>query len=207
MNEVGGFRKDLNIALTGLDIEAKAQLVEEAFWLACPYGPDDFDSVTTKVIRSIRPTPGTNEEAVALWHITLKDRDERQGRSRGGERRRLTVPSRPSPGLLQRGVQRRRADPAFGVYRPALRTGRTLPGSVHHAGRAPRTVVDSTAPKGEEQTSRPKIGPPRTTPRRRATTASARHNFLAPARATRVATPTSASSPVAMKRGRGSTVS
>ena len=57
MNEVGGYRKDLSIALTGLDIEAKAKLVEEAFWFACPYDPDDFDSVTTKVIRTDKADP------------------------------------------------------------------------------------------------------------------------------------------------------
>ena len=39
MNEIGGYRKDLSVALTGLDIEAKARLVEDAFWVACPFGP------------------------------------------------------------------------------------------------------------------------------------------------------------------------
>ncbi len=36
MNRAGGFRNDMSVCLTGLDIEAKAKLVEEAFWKACP---------------------------------------------------------------------------------------------------------------------------------------------------------------------------
>ena len=39
INRPGGFRNDMNVCLTGLDIEAKAALIEEAFWLACPYRP------------------------------------------------------------------------------------------------------------------------------------------------------------------------
>src|SRR5688572_27824328 len=51
-NEHGGYRNDLAIALTGLDIEAKAAAVEAAFWRACPYRPDQFASVRTRVVRS-----------------------------------------------------------------------------------------------------------------------------------------------------------
>ena len=40
MNELGGYRNDVTIALTGLDIEAKAELVEAAFWAACPSRPE-----------------------------------------------------------------------------------------------------------------------------------------------------------------------
>src|SRR5271156_140102 len=39
MNEIGGYRKDLSVALTGLDIDEKALLVEAAFWRACPFAP------------------------------------------------------------------------------------------------------------------------------------------------------------------------
>ena len=66
MNKLGGFRTDMSIALTGLDIEEKAKLVEEAFWKACPDEPVDFESVKTKVVRTDKYDPATNEEAVAL---------------------------------------------------------------------------------------------------------------------------------------------
>ena len=38
MNELGGYSNDFGVALTGLDIEAKAALVDDAFWAPCPYG-------------------------------------------------------------------------------------------------------------------------------------------------------------------------
>ena len=78
MNKLGGYRTDMSIALTGLDIEKKAELVEEAFWRACPHEPEDFESVKTKVVRTDKEDPDTNEEAVALWRITVKDQDERK---------------------------------------------------------------------------------------------------------------------------------
>ena len=78
MNELGGYRNDMAIALTGLDVEAKAALVEKGFWAACPYARGDFASVTTSLVRTDKPDPASNEEAVALWRLTVKDPDERK---------------------------------------------------------------------------------------------------------------------------------
>jgi hypothetical protein len=75
LNRPGGFRNDMSVCLTGLDIEAKAALIEEAFWLACPYRPEDFAQVTTRLTRSDRPDPPTNEQAVAILKISVKDPD------------------------------------------------------------------------------------------------------------------------------------
>ena len=77
MNELGGYRNDIAIALTGLDVDWKAKVVADAFWAACPYGPDDFESLVTRVVRTDKPDPATNEEATALWRISVKDPDER----------------------------------------------------------------------------------------------------------------------------------
>ena len=52
MNAWGGYRSDIVLALTGLDIEAKAELLEAAFWEAAPIAPDAFASVTTTVVRT-----------------------------------------------------------------------------------------------------------------------------------------------------------
>ena len=59
MNELGGFRNDFTVALTGLDIESKAALVEAAFWDACPYGPDEFDIGRSRVVRTDKADPDT----------------------------------------------------------------------------------------------------------------------------------------------------
>jgi hypothetical protein len=146
MNEVGGYRKDLSIALTGLDIESKAQLVEEAFWLACPHEPSDFDAVTTRLVRTDKRDPATNEEAVATWRLTLKDRDEAKiGRAVANaviEIALATVPGFFVPGSSPSGGS------AFGVYRPAVVPSNLVPQYVTMLG-GERTVIDSVAPDSD----------------------------------------------------------
>ena len=145
MNEIGGYRKDLNVALTGLDIEAKARLVEAAFWIACPYQREEFDQVTTRLVRTDKPDPTTNEEAVALWRITLKDRDERKvGRAVANavvEIALATIPGYFNVGSSPSGGS------AFGVYRPAVVPAELVPQYVTVLG-GDRTVIDSVAPTG-----------------------------------------------------------
>jgi hypothetical protein len=144
MNEVGGFRNDLSIALTGLDIDEKARLVEDAFWIACRYGPDDFASVTTRVVRTDKADPPTNEEAVALWRLTVKDPDERKvGRIVTDAVTEIGLAS--IPGFF--GVGGGRGASAYGVYRPAVVPADLVPQHVVVLG-GERTVVDSVAPAG-----------------------------------------------------------
>ena len=145
MNEIGGYRKDLNVALTGLDIEAKAELVSDAFWLACPYAPTDFDSVTTRLIRSDKPDPPTNEEAVAIWRLTLKDHDERKvGRAVANAVVEIALAT--VPGFFNIGGSPS-AGSAFGVYRPAVVPAQLVPQYVTMLDGAVG-VVDSVAPAG-----------------------------------------------------------
>ena len=143
MNEVGGYRKDLNVALTGLDIEEKARLVEEAFWLACPFAPSDFQSVTTRLVRSDKSDPITNEEAVATWRLTLKDTDERKvGRAVADAVVELALAS--IPGFFIPGASPSKGT-AFGVYRPAVVPSALVPQYVTLVG-GQRSTVDSVAP-------------------------------------------------------------
>jgi hypothetical protein len=145
MNEVGGFRSDLAVALTGLDIEEKARLVEEAFWIACPYGADEFASVTTRVVRTDKVDPGTNEEAVALWRITVKDPDERKvGRAVTNAITEIGLAT--IPGMF--GVLNGRPGGAYGVFRPAVVPAELVPQYVVVLGEE-RTVVDSVAPPAD----------------------------------------------------------
>ena len=145
MNEVGGYRKDLNVALTGLDIEAKARLVEEAFWIACPFRREEFDRVTTRLVRTDKPDPATNEEAVALWRITLKDRDERKvGRAVANAAVELALATIPGFFLVGSSPS---GGSVFGVYRPAVIPAELVPQYVTVLGGA-QTVIDSVAPAG-----------------------------------------------------------
>jgi hypothetical protein len=146
MNELGGFRNGMNVALTGLDIEAKAALVEEAFWVACPYGPDDFAEVATNVVRTDKADPATNEEAVAFWRLTVKDPDERKvGRAVSNAVIELALAS--IPGFFAVGAGPGPGKP-YGVYRPALVPADLVPQRVSILG-GDRTTVESVAPSAD----------------------------------------------------------
>ncbi|MDA8149336.1 MAG: DUF1446 domain-containing protein [Actinomycetota bacterium] len=145
MNELGGFRHDVSVALTGLDIEAKAALVDAAFWEACPYAPEDFASVTTTVVRTDKTDPASNEEAVAQWRLTVKDPDEgKVGRVIFTAVTELGLST--IPGFFGLGGGGRQARP-YGVFRPAVIPADLVPQHVVVLGGA-RSVVDSVAPAG-----------------------------------------------------------
>jgi hypothetical protein len=145
MNELGGYRNDIAVALTGLDVEAKAQLVEDAFWEACPYKPDDFASVTTRVVRTDKADPATNEEAVAAWRLTVKDPDERKvGRAVSNAMVELGLAT--IPGFFGLSGGPREARP-YGVFWPALVPADLVPQRLVVLTTGERTAVDSTAPR------------------------------------------------------------
>jgi len=162
MNALGGYRNEVAIALTGLDVEAKAALVEEAFWLACPYAPSDFESVTTRVVRTDKEDPPTNEEAVAVWRLTVKDPDERKvGRALFDANVELALATIPGYFGVGGGGQEARA---FGVYTPAVVDPAVVPQHVVVLGGA-QTVVESTAPATRSGRDRSVVDapiPPRT---------------------------------------------
>lgn len=146
MNEMGGYRNSFTVALTGLDIDDKARFAEAAFWDACPYGPDDFDSITSRVIRTDKPDPATQEEATAMWRVTVKDADERKvGRAFADANVHTALAG--IPGMYGLGGGPSAASP-FGVYRPATVPSDLVPQYVHLLG-GDTTMVDSVAPTGD----------------------------------------------------------
>ncbi len=143
MNSWGGFRSDMTIALTGIDIEEKAALIEKAFWRACRYEPEDFEDVTTTIVRTEKDDPASNEEAVAAWRITVKDHDERKTKSIAAGMNDLALASIPGFfGLGGGGVGK-----PFGVHTSGLVPRDLVPQHVVLLG-GERTVVDSDAPHG-----------------------------------------------------------
>ena len=129
MNELGGFRNSFTVALTGLDIDEKAKFAEAAFWDGCPYGPDDFDSIVSRVIRTDKPDPDTQEEATAIWRVTVKDRDERKvGRAFADAMVHTALAG--IPGMYGLGGGPGAGSP-FGVYRPATVPSDLVPQYVH----------------------------------------------------------------------------
>ncbi len=160
-NELGGYRQDLHVALTGLDIEAKADLVEAAFWDACPYRREEFERVTTRLSRTDKANPATNDEAVALWHITLRDHDERKvGRAVANAAVEIALAT--IPGFFNVGTAPGAGSP-FGVYRPARVAAADVPQYVTTLGGA-TSVVDSVAPPGAGLVGVAPLPPPPPTP-------------------------------------------
>ncbi len=128
LNRHGGFRNDLRMGLTGLDIEAKARLIEQTFWAACPFKPSDFAQVTTRLIRTDRPDPETNEQAVAIWYLGVKDRDEKKvGRAFSNAIIETALASIPGFFGLSGGPGEGRP---YGVYEPALIPAAAVPQEV-----------------------------------------------------------------------------
>ena len=155
MNELGGYRNSFTVALTGLDIEAKAAFAQAAFWDACPYGPDDFDSVTSRVIPTNKPDPATQEEATAIWRLTVKDADERKvGRAFSDAMVHTALAG--IPGMYGLGGGPGPGQP-FGVYRPATVPSDLVPQYVTILG-GDTKQISSVAPRLASE--RMQSGPP-----------------------------------------------
>ena len=152
MNEIGGWRNELAVALTGLDVEAKSHLLERAFWRACPFTPQDYASVTTQLLRTAKADPASNEEATAVWKLTLKDKDEaRVGRPVFNAATEMALATIPGFYLLG-GEAGKEARP-YGVYTPATIGSELVPQQVTLMGQAPVTV-SSVAPSQRQHGSR-----------------------------------------------------
>jgi hypothetical protein len=168
MNRSGGYRNDMRTCLTGLDIEEKAELVQKAFWAACPYDPSDYEQVTTRLIRTDKEDPATNEEAVAVLHVAVKDPDPKKvGRAFANAMTELALAT--IPGFFGVGGGPAEGRP-FGVYEPARVPANAVPQEIVFVG-GETTRVDSVIPPGtanvvpaKEPDAKPPSGPARRAP-------------------------------------------
>ena len=74
INLAGGYRNGMELILTGLDIEKKAEIFITALFDLLG-GKDQFDEVTINLHRTDKPDPNTHEEAMAILRIDLKSKD------------------------------------------------------------------------------------------------------------------------------------
>jgi hypothetical protein len=77
INTLGSYRNSMTIILTGLDIEKKARILEDAFFDALG-GREQFQQARVQLIRSDKEDPATNEEAFAYLRITVIDPDQKK---------------------------------------------------------------------------------------------------------------------------------
>ncbi len=157
LNYQGGWRSTTTLYLTGLDIEAKAALVEAALWSSVPGGREAFQSVDVSLSRTDRPDPATNEEATAALRITVKDPDERKvGRAFSSRVTELALAS--YPGLYGGGLTAGAS--AYGVYWPALVPAAAVwQEVVVMGGHESHTVVDPVLAPSGPATGEPAAAP------------------------------------------------
>ena len=117
INYLGGWRNSMTFVLTGLDIEAKAELAERTLWSLVPGGADGFESVDVHLDRTDRTDPATNEEAQARLRVTVMDGErDRVGRAFSNAAIEMVLAS--YPGLFTTTPPTDAT--SFGVYWPAL---------------------------------------------------------------------------------------
>ncbi|MGI8492711.1 MAG: acyclic terpene utilization AtuA family protein [Acidimicrobiales bacterium] len=116
LNYQGGWRSSTTLYLTGLDIEAKAAVLQAALWASIPGGRAAFAQVDEQLLRTDQPDPPSFESALATLRITVKDPDERKvGRAFSSKTTELALAN--YPGLFGGGPAT--AAQAYGVYWPA----------------------------------------------------------------------------------------
>ncbi len=209
---LGGWRNTMTFVLTGLDIEAKAALVQRTLWNSLG-GTEVFDDHDVRLIRTDRPDAPTNEQASAELRVTVKSSDpELVGRRFSNMATEMALASYPGFYLTSPPGDAT----AYGVFWPTLVARSTVDEVVvHHDGRRvaiappPDTGPADTGPAdtgpitsgpadtGPADTGPPIPGPPaRTAPKRcpnRPTPLPADSRWApssAPVRGTREAMPT-----------------
>jgi len=75
INTQGGFRNGFEVMITGLDIEEKAKVLSDAFFINIG-GKEQFDDVSIELIRCDKENPQVNEEAFARLRIIVKSHDK-----------------------------------------------------------------------------------------------------------------------------------
>ena len=148
-NLLGGWRNTMTFVLTGLDIDAKADLTVRSLSDALG-GTGQFAEFDARLIHSDKADAPTNAEATAQLRVTVKDEDaERVGRRFSGAATELALAGYPGLHLTAPPG----AATAYGVYWPALvPAGLVTPSVVHADGR--RVEVPH---HGHRATDRPSV--------------------------------------------------
>jgi hypothetical protein len=127
INTAAGYKNGIEILLTGLDIEEKAEIFLDTFFDSLG-GREQFDKVETQLIRTDNPDAVQNEEAQASLRIHVHSRDPNKvGRLFSAKMIELALANYP-------GFSGRGGTPAGGpviAYWPALIDSRHIVERVH----------------------------------------------------------------------------
>lgn len=198
LTRLGGWRNEVVFVLTGLDIEAKAELVKEQFADALERGgaraPAD---VRWELARTDHPDADTEERASALLRLVVRDQDaDAVGRAVSGAAVELALGSYPGFHVT--------APPGKGAPYGVFEAVHVPAGEVEHTAVLPdgRREIVEPPPKTSElaEVDEPPLPAPYPSgPTRNAPSGSSR----APVAVTRAATPTWASGCVTTAPGGG----
>jgi len=133
---VGGWENSLILALTGTDLDAKAELVERSV-RGYTETVDGIDAVAIDRIGQAQPDPESQNAATALLRIAVQGTKDAAGRAFASRMVELALSS--YPGLYTLGTPQ--AGSAFGVYWPALLDQAALDHTVHHADGTTETIA------------------------------------------------------------------
>ena len=170
INLLGGWRNTMTFVLTGLDIEAKADLAQRTLWDHLG-GTESFAQRDVRLLRTDRPDPPTNEEASAELRVTVKSADrEVVGRRFSNAATEMALSSYPGFYLTSPPGEAT----AYGVFWPTLVARPEVQETVvHHDGRRttidppPTAAVVSPPPASGAGSGTPGPTPPPGTPTRR----------------------------------------
>jgi hypothetical protein len=139
VNMSGGYKNSTEMLLTGLDIEAKAEILTDALFASLG-GRESFDDVEIQLIRTDHENPRTNEEAQASLRISVRSDDpQKVGRLFSAKVVELALSN--YPGFTGRGMTGS-GGPVI-AYWPTLVDSRHLRERVHLDGESIEVVPSS----------------------------------------------------------------
>jgi len=116
VNYIGGYRNTMTFVLTGLEIEAKAEMARRQLFDSLG-GEAAFEQVDVQLLRTDRPNAASNAEAMAQLRVTVKGADAKKvGRAFSNRFIELALSS--YPGFFTTTPPE--AETTYGVYWPAL---------------------------------------------------------------------------------------
>ncbi len=132
INTIGGFKNGIEVLLTGLDIERKAELYIDQIFHNLG-GQEQFDEVEIQLIRSDQEDPGSNEVAHASLRIAVTSSDANKvGRLFSAKITELGLAT--IPGNTGRGNSMGGGNPVI-VYWPALLDSQLVTERMHLGGK------------------------------------------------------------------------
>lgn len=166
INTLGGFRNQMTWLLTGLDVEAKADLVRRTLDRVLPV--DQLDELDVRLVRTDHVDASVDAEATAQLVVTAKARDPKLVDRRAFAGRLVELALATYPGASATAPPGD-ASP-FGVYWPALVPKDEVHEVVvdHDGARTPipQTPGASNAPTGDPEVPAPDVAVPDGTTRR-----------------------------------------